>query len=200
MRILKANDESLKEAVKVLKSGGVIIYPTDTLYGLGVDATSNKAKKKIYKIKGRDFRKPFSMCVADLKHAKNFVEFDNFSSRLAKKFLPGPLTLVLSQKKEIKYVSQKGKIAVRIPDNSFILKLLKKFGKPITATSANLSGEKDPIKLSDINDKVKSQCDLIIDGGKCKFKKPSTVFDAESKKILREGAVSKSKLARLKFI
>jgi L-threonylcarbamoyladenylate synthase len=200
MRILKANDESLKEAVKVLKSGGVIIYPTDTLYGLGVDATSNKAKKKIYKIKGRDFRKPFSMCVADLKHAKNFVEFDNFSSRLAKKFLPGPLTLVLSQKKEIKYVSQKGKIAVRIPDNSFILKLLKKFGKPITATSANLSGEKDPIKLSDINDKVKSQCDLIIDGGKCKFKKPSTVFDAESKKILREGAISKSKLARLKFI
>jgi len=196
MRILKANDESLKEAVKVLRSGGVIIYPTDTLYGLGADATSNKAKKKIYKIKGRDFRKPFSICVADLKHAKNFVMFDELSLRVAKKFLPGPLTLVIPQKKEMKYVSKEGKIAVRIPDNYFTLKLLKKFGKPITATSANLSGGKDPVKISDINNKMKSQCDLIIDGGKCKFKKPSTVFDVESKKILREGAVSKSKLGK----
>jgi L-threonylcarbamoyladenylate synthase len=196
MRILKANDEALKEAVKVLKRGGVIIYPTDTLYGLGADATSIKAKKNIYKIKGRNFHKPLSICVADLKHAKNFVEFNNFSSRLAKKFLPGPLTLVLPQKKEIKYISQKGKIAVRIPDNSFTLKLLKKFGKPITATSANLSREKDPAKLSDINNKMKSQCDLIIDSGNCKFKKPSTVFDVESKKILREGAVLKCKLGK----
>lgn len=200
MRILKATDEALKEAVKVLKRGGVIIYPTDTLYGLGADATSSKAKKKIYKIKGRNFHKPLSICVADLNQAKKFVKFDSLSLQITKKFLPGPLTLVLPQKKEIKYVSQKGKIAVRIPDNTFTLKLLKRFGKPITATSANLSGEKDPAKLSDINNKVKSQCDLIIDGGNFKFKKPSTVFDVESKKILREGAVSKRKLAKLKFV
>jgi L-threonylcarbamoyladenylate synthase len=195
MKILKTSN-ALDEAVKVLKEGGVIIYPTDTLYGLGVDATSKRAIKRVYKIKGRKFHKPLSICVANLKQAKKIVKLDEYSFEIAKKFLPGPLTLVVPQKKEMKYISKNKKIAIRIPDNYFALKLLKKFGKPITATSANLAGKKDPIKFSDIDEKVKVRCDLIIDGGTCRFKKSSTVVDTKMKRVIREGVITKKQLQR----
>jgi len=197
MKIMKT-DFALNEAVRVLKNGGIVIYPTDTLYGLGADATKENAIKKVYKIKGREFKKPLSICVADLKQAKRFVKFDNYSLKIAKKFLPGPLTMVLPAKKRMKYISKEGKIAIRIPDNSFTLKLLKKFGKPITATSANVTGMKNPVRLADIDYEVKKKCDLIIDRGTCKYKKPSTVIDMGSGKIIREGVITRKQL-RFKY-
>ncbi|MBS3055400.1 MAG: threonylcarbamoyl-AMP synthase [Candidatus Aenigmarchaeota archaeon] len=196
MKILKTGT-ALTEAVEVLKNGGVIIYPTDTVYGMGADATSANAVKKIYRIKGRKSRKPLSICVSDLKMAKEYVKFDKVSLRMARKFLPGPLTLVLPQKRRIKFVSKDGKIAIRIPENKFALRLAKKFGRPIISTSANMSGKKPPVKISEIEGKVRRKCDLVIDGGACRFKKPSTIVDFKLRKIIREGAVKSSEL-RLK--
>ena len=187
-------EDALIEAVKILKRGGVIIYPTDTLYGLGADATSPRAIKKIYKIKGRKFNKPLSISFSDIKQAKKYVKFDERSLKITKNFLPGPLTLILIQKKKMKFISKDGKIAIRIPDNSFTLNLIEKFGKPIISTSANIAGKKNPIRLADIPIEVKEKCDLIIDGGVCKYRKPSTVVDVKLKKIIREGVITKKQL------
>ena len=186
--------DALNEAVKILKNDGVIIYPTDTLYGLGADATSLKAIRKIYKIKGRKFNKPLSISVSSIEQAEKYVKFDERSLKIAKRFFPGPLTIILPQKKEMKFISKDGKIAIRIPDNSFILNMIEKFGRPITSTSANIAGKKDPVKLSDIPVEVKEKCDLIIDGGVCKYRKPSTVVDIKLKKIIREGVITKKQL------
>jgi len=194
MEVLKTVDGEISKVIDVLQNEGVIIYPTDTLYGLGADATSEKAKERIYKIKGRNFGKPLSICFSGIDQADEYVVLDEFSLELARKFLPGPLTLVVRQRKEVRYVSKDGKIAVRVPDNRFMIKVLERFGKPVTSTSANISGETDPIKISDINPSVLEKCDLVIDDGMCKFRKPSTVFDVESKQILREGAITKEQL------
>ena len=203
MKILQAGDDAAKEALRVLKNEGTIIYPTDTLYGIGVDATSDKAKEKVYEIKGRDSSKPMSICVADIKQASEFVRVRKETAEIAKKFLPGPLTLVLPQRREMKamkFVSKDGKIAIRIPDNKFTLSLVKAFGKPITSTSANLSGQKDPAKISDIDSSVREKCDLIIDGGICKYSMLSTIVDVKKRKVLREGAIARETLRKAGLI
>jgi L-threonylcarbamoyladenylate synthase len=196
MRILNADESSVRVAVSILKNGGTIIYPTDTLYGIGADATSDMAKEKVYEIKGRDFTKTLSICVSDIRRAEKFVKVSREFAKILEKFLPGPLTVIAPQKKEMKYVSNDKKIAIRIPDNQFALALLKKFGKPITATSANLSGQSDPSSIERIDAAVREKCDLVIDSGKCKYAMPSTVLDVEERKILREGAIKKEMLVK----
>ena len=194
MKLMKADDNSLKKAAGILDKGGVIIYPTDTLYGLGADAANERAKKRIYEIKGRDFDKPLSICVSSLSQAEKFAKVDGTAWLLAEKFLPGPLTLVLEQQKELKYISKDGKIAVRIPENIFAIRLAEMRGRAFTSTSANLSGGKNPVSVGDIPDEVKDKCDLVVDGGISKFMKTSTVLDVSERKIIREGAITREEL------
>ncbi|MDO8552420.1 MAG: L-threonylcarbamoyladenylate synthase [bacterium] len=190
----------VKEAVKVVRGGGVVIYPTDTLYGLGADALSDKAVGKIYQIKGRDERKPIHTIVADMKMMEQYAEIPDMARMLAKEFLPGPLTLILGKKKGIKtgIAKRTKKIGFRIPDNPFCLALAKKFGKPITTTSANLSGHKAERTLSAILKQFglrTKDVDLAIDAGVLPAhrneQQPSTVVDLVGKEpiILREGAI-----------
>ncbi len=202
MRILKINpNEPEKElidiAVDVLRKDGLIVYPTDTLYGIAANALSNEAVLNVYRVKGRIFKKPLSIAFHSLSQSKKYVKFDSISLKLAKRFLPGPLTIILPMKHGFpKELTSSKNVGIRIPNNKIALKLIKDFGYPITATSANISGNVDPVTAEDAIGQIGDKVDLILDGGKCKLKKPSTVVEVRNKEIitLREGAISKKQL------
>lgn len=203
MKILKINPnkpekELIKLAVDVLKNDGLVVFPTDTLYGLASNALSRKGIMKVYKAKGREFKKPLSIAFHSLIQAKKYVKFNKTALKLAKKFLPGPLTIVLPMKyrfpKELTFGSKK--LGMRIPDNKIVLELIKECKFPITATSANTAGNKDPVAAEDAINQIGDKVDLILDSGKCKLRKPSTVVEVLDNriKILREGAIKRHQL------
>lgn len=196
MRILKLNKSSLKESVEVLNRGGVVVYPTETVYGLGVDATNKKAVEKILEIKERDEGKPVSIAVASVDEAKKYCEWNEVAERLAERFLPGPLTIILKRKNSlVKELNLDDKVRIRIPEHPFVLKLLKEFSKPITATSANLSGGDNPTNVRIVVEQIGDKVDLVLDGGECKQKMPSTVIDlTEGLKIYRVGVISEKEI------
>src|SRR3989344_6261851 len=134
--------KQLDQAINILKSGGVVVYPTDTSYGLAVDATNVKAVKKLYSLKGRDFKKPIHVIPTSKATIKNIVRIDR-STTLLYKLMPGPLTIVLPLKakgKSWQMLSAGMKtLGIRLPNNNLALELVKKFGRPITTTSANKS-------------------------------------------------------------
>lgn len=197
MKTIPLNKNSHMSAVNVLKSGGLIIYPTETLYGAGVDATNQFAVNKLNTYKNRPFGKPYSIAVTNQKMAENYVSLNDRAKELYKKFLPGPLTVVSFGKHNVAkgIESEEGTLGIRIPDYKFVQDLVNQFGKPITATSANASYKKRPYKISDILDnlsqKQKDLIDLIIDAGELPKNEPSTVVDTtlDEAVVLRQGEI-----------
>lgn len=197
MQALNVTDkDAIDCAVDVLRAGGIILYPTDTLYGFGGDALSNEVVEKIQRIKGRDEKKPIHAIVADMEMAGRYGEIHETARQLAGKFLPGPLTLILKKKKGIDTGIAKGMetFGIRIPDNRFCLDLAHEFGKPYTTTSANLAGQETERSveaiLAQLGEKA-NLIDLVIDAGELPERMPSTVVDVSSGevRILREGAI-----------
>ena len=189
------------DAARVLQSRGVIIYPTDTLYGFGVNAFNENAIIKVFKIKKQDRNKPISVIVKDIKMARKIACIDSKVEKILERIWPGPITVVLRKKDIIPYVlTGNGEtIAIRIPDNEFISALMKKIDFPITATSANISGEKNLLKPSEIVEKFKNgkpSPDLFINDGNIKNPTASTIIDLTdtTPKILRIGVVGKDKM------
>jgi L-threonylcarbamoyladenylate synthase len=175
---------AIEEAIKVLESGGVVIYPTDTLYGIGCDGTSAKAVTKVHSIKKSDLKKPLSVIMADPEMIMRYCEVDEGQKEEMKRKLPGPYTFILKSKEKIAAAGDSSKLGVRMPDNEFCLFLCKKFGKPIVSTSANLTGQKAPVSLDEVDKKVLEAVDLAIDGGKTRHKRPSEIIDlVEGKKV-----------------
>jgi len=183
-------DKSLAEAKKTLKSGGILVYPTDTLYGLGCDALSKKAVSRIYAIKSRDKGKPLSILVSDYAMLLEYCTVSSAQERILHALLPGPYTFILPLRKPIP-ASQGATVGIRVPEHFFMRQVSREFGAPIVTTSANVSGEKDAAKLSDVPSAVSSRADLLIDGAKCPYARGSTVIDLMNMKILRKGAVRK---------
>lgn len=199
MKLLKVNPitpekEKIEKAVKIIKNGGLVITPTDTLYALSASASDRESIEKVYRVKGRDYKKPLSIMFYSLAHAKKYVKFNSSALRLAKKFLPGAITLILQMKKKFPRVLTGGKdmVGVRIPDNNVALELIKTCKVPLTATSANISGGRNPITAREAIKQIGKKVDLVLDAGKCNYREPSTVVDCTKKiRILREGAISK---------
>ncbi|OGG58008.1 threonylcarbamoyl-AMP synthase [Candidatus Kaiserbacteria bacterium RIFCSPHIGHO2_01_FULL_55_17] len=194
-------EECAARAGDVLRAGGVVLYPTDTLYGLGADALSDEAVAKIYAIKGRAGQKPIHCIVADLEMAERYTELNGAARALAKKFLPGPLTLVLQKKRGIDTGIAKNMktVAIRIPDNKFCLALARKFGKPYTTTSANVSGMEAPATVYGILEQLgedKEEIDLVVDAGALPHRQASSVVDVSGStlNVIREGAVEKGSI------
>ncbi|OGG69423.1 threonylcarbamoyl-AMP synthase [Candidatus Kaiserbacteria bacterium RIFCSPHIGHO2_12_FULL_53_13] len=209
--------ECVEKASEILHIGGVILYPTDTLYGLGVDALSDAAVAKVYALKGRDERKPIHCIVTNMDMVSEYAKVDDVERRLAARFLPGPLTLILKKREGIETGIARGidTIGIRIPDYPFCLALAKKFGKPITTTSANRSGQKTGRNVKEILEQLSGgdayasllparrslgaggqktaieNIDLVIDAGELPGRLPSTVVDVSGDRplILREGAI-----------
>ncbi|MBI2612985.1 threonylcarbamoyl-AMP synthase [Candidatus Kaiserbacteria bacterium] len=200
MRVVKLTPENLgqivEEAAGVLRSEGVILYPTDTLYGLGADAFSDDAIAKIHSIKGRDESKPIHCVVTDLSMAGKYGEFNETARRLAKEFFPGALTLVVEKKEGIKSGIARDieTIGFRIPRNDFCIALAHTFEKPYTTTSANVSGEVSERSIKEVLAQLGTSAEeigLIIDAGTLPPSAPSTVVgvSGEDAVILREGAI-----------
>ena len=184
-------------AADILRAGGIILYPTDTLYGLGCDALSDEALSKVQKIKGRDEKKPVHAMIADLGMAEKYAVLNENAYTLARAFWPGSLTLILKKMPDIKTGISRDleTFGVRVSDHPFCLALAEAFGKPYTGTSANRSGEESkrsiPEILAQLGEAVR-YIDLVIDAGELPSSLPSTVVDAHLPRpvILREGAIS----------
>lgn len=201
MRIVPVSDPTvIAEAVAVLRAGGVILYPTDTLYGLGADALSDSALAKVRAIKGREEKKPIHAIVSDLHMAAEYGEVNEMALALASAYMPGPLTLILKKKEGIETGIMKGMktVGIRMPNNQFCLDLARLFGRPYTTTSANLSGmppERSPDKILTQLGEQAECIDLVIDAGDPPAggaeRLPSTIVDVSSgeAKVLREGAI-----------
>lgn len=185
----------VERSAEILKNGGVVLYPTDTLYGLGADAFSDTAVDKVTAIKGRDQRKPIHCIVADIAMAENYAEFSDDARSLAKKFFPGALTLVLKKKPEVSHGigRYRNTIGIRIPDNDFCLALARAYDRPFTTTSANKAGMPHALSVDGILEQlgaVAARIDLVVDAGDVLPRLASTVVDlsGEEPVILREGA------------
>jgi L-threonylcarbamoyladenylate synthase len=190
--------EIIDAAVATLAAGGLILFPTETTYGAGVDATNPQAVQKLLNYKSRREGKPLSIAVTDINMASEYVEINESARKLYGRFLPGPVTVV-SKGKDVAapgVESEFGTLGVRIPDYDLILQIVAAFGKPITATSANASGKKRPYSIGDvmthISNKQKSLLDLVIDAGTLPDNPPSTVIDTtlSTPVAVRKGTIS----------
>lgn len=182
MRILKtdnfAPDENIiNEAIEVLANGGVIIYPTDTVYGLGANIFDNKAVRDIFKIKQRSFLKPLSVLVSDTEAIELIAQISIHQKDTIEKYLPGPYTFILNKTPVVPRVVTGGltHVGVRVPKNEIACKLASLF--PITTTSANLTDEEVLSTPEDILNQLGCDVDLVIDVGPLKSNKASTIID-----------------------
>ena len=164
---------------------GLIVYPTDTLYGLGADAFSDEAIQKVYEAKGRDFSNPISIAVSDPEMMSAVAYVDDIAEAFLNAFMPGPVTLVLRARSILPALltAGSGKIGIRYPAQDIALEIISRFDSPITATSANFSGGPDPITAND----ALVPHDLMIDVGPLRGT-PSTVVDLVDREIIRPGA------------
>ena len=198
MRV-KCDSDGIKEVVKTLKDGGVVIFPTDTVYGIGCNPFKKKSVDKIYKIKNRSKSKPFPVLVHSMQEAKQIAEFDYDSMRLAQKFWPGPLTLIVPVKdKKLKETLElEEKIAIRIPNNKCLLDLLE-ICKFLIGTSANISGEGSFTNSKDCYNKM-ADFDIFLDGGNLENEGESTILEIKDGKpiIHRSGALKKEEILEL---
>ncbi len=198
MAIKPPTPESIKEAVALLQRGEVVAFPTETVYGLGADATSDSAVKKIYKVKGRPSNNPLiihtyskeaAAIFADLSNPITKSRFDKLSS-----LWPGPLSLIVPASPKICKTATAGHstVALRVPNHSVALALLKEANLPIAAPSANQSFYVSPTTASHVESSIGAQTPLIIDGGKCQIGLESTVIDLTSEypTILRPGSIT----------
>jgi L-threonylcarbamoyladenylate synthase len=182
MRIL--SDENITEAIKIIRSGGVVAHATETCYGLACDFNNESAVKKVFELKNRPEGMPVSALFPSIESVKELVEWNEIADRLVKKYLPGPLTIVLPLK------SSEGTMGVRISSHPVAQKLAELAGVPISTTSANIHGAPNPYSVDDIlNQGLKP--DLILDSGVLPVAEPSTVLSIENGEIrvLRQGSV-----------
>ena len=182
-------------AAQIIKAGGIAIFPTETVYGLGASPYNKKAVNKIFKLKGRSLKKPLAVIISDPIQVRPLVKHISRQARtLMKRYWPGPLTLIFNKSSKIpSYVTAGGRtLGIRMPDDPITRELIKAAGMPIVATSANRSGAKDPFTAKEAIRQLK-QADVVIDGGRTRLRKPSTVIDVTGKrmKILRKGSLSK---------
>ena len=202
MIINQKDPNSILQAVKILNSGGVIAFATDTIYGIACDANNEKAVKKLYKLKKRDEEKAIAVFVKDLDIARKIAIFDDLSLKIANKFLPGALTLILPKKDNNKISNLVNKnnqyIGIRIPNHEFSLKLLEKFSGILAVTSANIADQKPAENILQIQQYFLDDIDLIIDAGVLE-NKSSTIVKVNNDKIqiLREGLITQEEILKI---
>lgn len=187
----------IEKTAEVLENGGLAVFPTETVYGIGVDAFNEAAIRALYEKKQRPFDKPLLMHISGTEMAEEVAYLDENARELIKRYSPGPLTLVVKRKPSVPSVavSNGETVGLRFPSNKTFIEISKAFGKPIAATSANLSGFKSAVSAAELA-AVKNIADIIIDGGACELGLESTIVSLVGKrpKILRLGSFPKEKI------
>lgn len=189
----------IEKAVNILREGGLVAFATETVYGLGADATNAAAVRKIFAAKGRPMTNPLIVHVADQSVARRYVQsWPEAAERLAQHFWPGPLTLVLPKSASIVSEVTAGRetVGIRVPDHPLALQLLRAFDGPVAAPSANRANHISPTSAEDVRAELGDAVDLILDGGPCNVGIESTVLDLSSDKpcILRPGGASREQI------
>ena len=198
--ILKEDSFGLNRTKEVLMKGGVGIIPTDTVYGLCTNALNREGIKRIYRIKRRDIKKPLVLFVKDKGEIEKYGVVNDTARKIIDSFIPGPITIVLKRREGAPKISLRDidTIGIRIPDEEFVINLLKNLDFPLATTSANLSGEETPKDISSLKKTFSGIVDFIVDGGE-KSGTPSTVVSiiGEDVKILREGRIKKEEILKI---
>lgn len=205
--IIKVNSDNInpvnvKTAAGRIKDGGLVAFPTETVYGLGADAFNHKAVAKIFEAKKRPLEDPLIVHIAQKEDLSKLTDdIPNIALKLADEFWPGPLTLVLKKSKNIPDIVTAGldTVAIRMPANDIVLSLIKESQTPIAAPSANLFGRPSPTTAQHVMDDLRGRIDMIIDGGKTTVGVESTILDLTQDvlSILRPGGVSIEKLREI---
>ncbi len=196
--ILQPTEENLLRAAEFIKSGEIVAFPTETVYGLGADGLNVEACKKIFAAKGRPSDKPLSLHVACLEMAEKIAKISAQAERLFAAFCPGALTIILPKNKIVPDFVTGGRqsVGIRFPANDVALSLIKFSERPIAAPSANLSGKTPPKTAREVLENLSGRVGIILDGGQCQFGISSTIIDLTEPepKILRHGAISAEKI------
>jgi L-threonylcarbamoyladenylate synthase len=192
------SENEIQNIIRILKNGGLIVYPTETLYALGADPMNGNAIRRLLEVKRRPGGMPISVAVASTEAANKLAFLDEGALSAMRKFMPGPLTVVAKVKENTGLhdaISPEGKVGIRIPDHPIPLMLARRFG-PLTATSANRHGGKDPTDSAVARNELGDDVDVYVDRGGCRLGKPSTVIDVSEGgiKVIREGAISRETL------
>jgi L-threonylcarbamoyladenylate synthase len=192
------SDNTLRVAAAAILGSGIIAYPTETIYGLGARYDDEQALQRLYELKKRPSDKTIPLIIGDASDLEFLVEYVTDSAKkLISRFWPGPLTLIFRAKTGLSsLITCNSNIALRIPGDSFALRLVREAGLPITATSANISGMPPALSAATAAEYFGAGLDLIVDGGKCRYNQPSTIVDvtASDFRILREGSIRISDL------
>lgn len=195
--IRNITEESIAAAGKILSEGGLVAFPTDTVYGLGALCTDEAAIEKLFAAKGRDEGKPISILVSDIAQVEAAAEeVPEKARRLMEQYWPGALTIVLKKSPAVsaRLSAGTGTIGIRMPDSETARALIKAAKSPLAAPSANLSGKRSAVTAEDVREDLEGRIDLILDGGACPVGLASTVVDltGQAPKILREGIITKT--------
>src|SRR6266702_2415002 len=197
--ILPAGEAAVAAAVRALSEGGLVAFPTETVYGLGADATNPAAIARLYQAKGRPAFNPLIATVGDLAAAQRIARFDATALALAEAFWPGPLTLVLPKTADcaVADLATAGldTVAIRIPAHPVAREILRVFGGPVVAPSANLSGHVSPTTAAHVQSDLAGRIDLIVDGGAVEVGVESTIVGCfEAPMLLRPGGLSRERI------
>ena len=193
----KVGKDGVDKAVEDLVNGELVVYPTETVYGIGANIFDEAAVKKLFMVKKRPFDMPLSVAVADREMAEKIAFIDEKAGKLIDAFLPGPLTIIIRKNPEVPDIvtAMSEKVGIRIPDHPVALELIKKVG-PIVATSANLHSHPDAVNVQEAIDDFGDGVSTYIDCGPCTLGKPSTIvwlMDGKME-IVRQGAISKKQI------
>lgn len=195
---------AVDQITELLKSGAVIAIPTDTYYGLGADICNERALNKVFDIKGRGYDKPVLILISVKEEIESLVSSDHISTyacKLIDRIWPGPLTIVFNASASIPDIltGTTGKIGIRLPDHNFCRSLVAKLGRPVTATSANISGMPSLDNPVEVLKAIGERIDALVDGGLTKGGSESTVVDVTGPEpvILREGAIPSSEIIKV---
>jgi len=182
--------DTLDRAADALTAGDLVVYPTETVYGLGADALDAEAVERVFETKGRDRSKPVSLAVPDAEAALEYTHSTARERRFMHEFLPGPVTVVVERGEAVPDVLTAGsdRVGVRVPDHDRALALLERFA-PITATSANVSGTGSVREPTELSDEIREAAAVLVDGGRTPGG-GSTVVDVEAGEIHRRGALA----------
>ena len=181
--------ESIREASKTVISGGVIVYPTETVYGIGANALDEQAIMRVFQIKKRPISMPVFLAVSSLEMLDRVAELEADDREILERLMPGPVSVLVRKKSIVPNVLTAGSplVGIRFPDHEVALRIIEASG-PITSSSANRTGSPPPRSVDEVSPEIADRVEMVLDGGKCKFGQPSTLLDLTNRKIIRPGA------------
>ena len=191
--------EKIKEPAKIIKNGGIVVFPTETVYGIGVNGLDKQAIERLYKIKKRPIDKPISLLVSDMQMIEYLAkDISDIEYRIMRAFFPGPLTIILKKKEIIPDIltANKDTVGIRMPSDKIAQKLIEYVKSPIATTSANISGNLSGIEIKDIINDFGQNVDYYIDSGKSKIGTGSTIVEVINgiPCILRKGSITEEQI------